>query len=787
MSGFRLHSALIAACVVCQGTVIAQTVFAQDEPAAEVPEGTAAEVVSETSDAADEQAEASDAAKGGVSIPFGAIQPADDEVGTLDPIVTRDESTRRRLEAVAHYMSGLTYEKRRDPAAALEEYAVSLELNPEAEIVYRSYVPIAYLLGQSDKSLEAAREAATRFDKGHDLVRGLAAMMAGTDRDDDAISLLKETLNIPRVRDARMSKLLVHRDLGVILRSADQDAEAAQQLRIVFEESQSTDKPLTAEQVKQLFGEGGESYEEMGSTFLDAELPDLAVKAFEKAAEADPSTPAVHSYNLASVFQRTGRPEQALEQLQIYLNAELQTKGRDAYELLADLLKELDREAELGPKLKSLVEVDRRNTSLRYFYADFLRDSGNLTEAEEQYRIALGGGRDLRGLIGLMSIIRSRNADTEDAVKDSDGEELAELMLKAYPIVAQSGRGGKEFEAEWAEIKEHPKLLDALASAARAKIDGDKQTLEFFPAYVFGRLMIDAKRADDAAAFYRYALKTRTDPPIQLYVELGDFLEDEEQYKIAAEVYAEAIESAAEQGPELRAELLYRLSNTQVQQGLSDEAFASIREAQSLAPDDLRWQFWEGVIASEAKEFDQAVEIYKAFIAQHGGKADEDPMVERARFQLSVVYVKQGQIDLGADVLLEILEQDPNNVQANNDLGYLWADEGVNLERAEKMIRKAFAAEPENPAYIDSLGWILHRLGKSDEAIPHLEKAKEHENGRDTVIFEHLGDAYEASGRKADAIDAYQTAIEIEREKTSPEKKEIERIQKKLDTLKSAR
>lgn len=719
-----------------------------------------------------------EAAKEGVAIPAGRIQPADDEVMIVDPIVARDSETSKRLEAVAHFMAGQMYEKRRDPVAALDEYEQSLKLNPLAEVVYRSYVPIAYLLSKRDEATEAARKASAQFDTGHELVRGLAGMMAGTDKLDDAVDLLSETLNVPRVRDNRMSKLLVHRDLGIILRSAGKNADAAQQLRIVFEESQSTKEPLTDEQLTQLFGEGGESYEQLGTTFLEAELPDLAVQAFNKAAEADPSSPAVHSYNLASVFKKTGQPEKALVQLQIYLDAQLQTKGREAYELLADLLEDLGREKELGPKLEALLEIDRRNTSLRYFYADFLRDSGDLDMAEEQYRIALGGGRDLRGLIGMMGLIRMR-----ETLKPEDGEELAELVLKAYPIVAQSGRNGEEFETEWNAIKENQPLMDALASAAISQIDGDKQTLEFFPAYVFGRLMIDAERADDAVAFYKYALKTRTDPPIQLYIELGEFLDEQELYAQAEDIYSEAIKSASEQDPQIKAQLLYRLSNAQVQTGKTDDAFASIRQAQILEPENLAWQFWEGVIASEANRYDQAIDIYKAFIGQHASKRDEDPFVERARFQLSVVYVKKGDIEEGANVLLEILEEDPNNVQANNDLGYLWADEGINLARAEKMIRKALAAEPENAAYIDSMGWILHRIGRSEEAIPHLEKAKDLENGRDTVIFEHLGDAYEAADRKEDAIEAYREAIAIEKEKRSPEQDEIDRIQKKLDSL----
>ena len=58
----------------------------------------------------------------------------------------------------------------------------------------------------------------------------------------------------------------------------------------------------------------------------------------------------------------------------------------------------------------------------------------------------------------------------------------------------------------------------------------------------------------------------------------------------------------------------------------------------------------------------------------------------------------------GEQVLEEVLAEDPDDPSVNNDLGYLYADQGKNLEKAEKMIRKAVEAEPDNDAYQDSMG-----------------------------------------------------------------------------------
>jgi tetratricopeptide (TPR) repeat protein len=91
---------------------------------------------------------------------------------------------------------------------------------------------------------------------------------------------------------------------------------------------------------------------------------------------------------------------------------------------------------------------------------------------------------------------------------------------------------------------------------------------------------------------------------------------------------------------------------------------------------------------------------------------------------LSTVYSAAKKSAEATEQLQLILEQDPNDATANNDLGYMWADEGKNLAEAEKLIRKALAldreertkgkavgpdADRENAAYADSLGWVLFR------------------------------------------------------------------------------
>ena len=96
------------------------------------------------------------------------------------------------------------------------------------------------------------------------------------------------------------------------------------------------------------------------------------------------------------------------------------------------------------------------------------------------------------------------------------------------------------------------------------------------------------------------------------------------------------------------------------------------------------------------------------------------------------------------------------------------------------MIRLAITAEPENPAYLDSMGWVLFKLGKFKEAIPHLEKAVSLPGGGDATIWDHLGDCYDKTGQADKAKEAWQKALADAKKQKEPEEKLINEIEAKL-------
>ena len=126
---------------------------------------------------------------------------------------------------------------------------------------------------------------------------------------------------------------------------------------------------------------------------------------------------------------------------------------------------------------------------------------------------------------------------------------------------------------------------------------------------------------------------------------------------------------------------------------------------------------------------------------------------------LSNISVQQHALPEAEERLEQILDEYPDDISALTDLGYLWVDQGKYLQRSLHMIERAVAAEPDNAAYRDSLGWAYFRLGRHEEARAELERAIDEEDP-DPTILDHLGDVYAQLDKPAEAREAWQQALE---------------------------
>jgi tetratricopeptide (TPR) repeat protein len=149
-------------------------------------------------------------------------------------------------------------------------------------------------------------------------------------------------------------------------------------------------------------------------------------------------------------------------------------------------------------------------------------------------------------------------------------------------------------------------------------------------------------------------------------------------------------------------------------------------------------------------------------------------------FSLASTYEQTKAFDKAEKAFREIIEADPDHAGALNYLGYMLADRGRKLPEALKLIERALVIEPDNAAYLDSLGWAYFKLKRYNDAVGPLERAAA-DATRSSVIQDHLGDAYVKLGRHADAADAFDRALKGDRDGI-----DADRITKKRDQARAS-
>lgn len=699
---------------------------------------------------------------------------------TLDPLERQSAQDKRKSAALAHYMSGRIASERRRIATAVTEFKTAIQLDPESLAAYEAIIPIllrqSNLEGAADYSLRAAQNT----NDGYELVLVMASVYVRQTRVDQGINLMESSLGTRSVPVGSKEELLVHRDLGLYHRLNNDIEKSAAEYQLVFD--RLTRGELDSTLLGEVLKDPGANFDEFGDTFLKAGKPELALKSYEEASKHRQAKPGLHSFNLATVFQQTGKPELALKSLQEYFDAQLQSRGRAPYVLLEELLKDLKLEGELLTRLEALLEKDKANEVLRYFLADKILANGEFNKAKELYLHGQDSVTDPRALVGMIAIYR----------QSGESAQLLDALTKAFQVIP---RGEDEeslkrlaedlrvlsenFEAELKNLKSDDTSLTSLFDHARKLKAKDESSLEFIPAYLLGKLAVEADYTDAAYEFYRHAIGMRNEPPALLYTEIGGHLLDAEHYEDAITILNEALSNPSNSLQSDRWRFLFFLSYGYEFQGETAKALEIVQEAMNVAPDPIigRLEYQKAWIYYHARDWDKALAQFEDVIETFASNQD---LVQDSQFRVSSIYVELGEMLKGEKVLEDVLKEDPENTQANNDLGYLWADQGKNLEQAESMIHKALTAEPENPAYLDSMGWVLYMRGDYAGAVKHLRQATETKNGDDSTIFEHLADALDKLGKSAEALANYKKALDLEQKKKNPSEKLLKSVNAKL-------
>jgi tetratricopeptide (TPR) repeat protein len=272
----------------------------------------------------------------------------------------------------------------------------------------------------------------------------------------------------------------------------------------------------------------------------------------------------------------------------------------------------------------------------------------------------------------------------------------------------------------------------------------------------------DRKRA--RAQLEALMMSNPTNP--QPYFFLGQLAVEEKNLEEAVEQFSKAL--LLNEGFE---GVYYELANAQLGLDKPNEALATIEKARKRFPANYFMEFATGIAHSRLKDFDLALKHFTA--AEVMGNASEPKRVNHfLYFQLGVAYEQKGEYDEAARAFEKCLELAPDFDEAMNYLGYMWADRGENLDKALELLLKAVKMEPENAAYLDSLGWVYFRLGRFPEAQKYIQKAVDLSEEPDAVLHEHLGDVFHALGDGQRAREEWTKAQELEPKDSVREKLE---------------
>jgi tetratricopeptide (TPR) repeat protein len=328
-------------------------------------------------------------------------------------------------------------------------------------------------------------------------------------------------------------------------------------------------------------------------------------------------------------------------------------------------------------------------------------------------------------------------------------------------------------------------------------------------------LTAQAKGGDADKALETIDRLIKKEPENWLNIEFkGRLLRELDQKEDAAKIYEVVLDRIAKEDrlkdkekDQFLADIHYILSGLYGDLKQSDKVVENLKAAlEKSANDKPADESPEDQLVSrvmrEVGRTEEAAKVWEEAIDRLQKDKDEkikekarEKLIGDIRYALSNVYVDLKQVDKAADHLKALLEKHPDNPTYNNDLGYIWADHDKNLEESERLIRKALdedrklrhKANPDlkpeedqdNPAYLDSLGWVLFKLKKYQEAKKYLLEAVKQEDGQHAEILDHLGDIHMALGEKAAAVAVWKKAVEVAGDSKREQARKAE-VEKKL-------
>lgn len=615
------------------------------------------------------------------------------------------------------------------------------------------------MYGRSDyatKAIEEYRLAIDNDPSSDYLNAGLAELYAKTGRIRDAVLEAQDILK----RDG--NNLEARRLLGSIYLRSLGDMQSGTQSQEILK--------LAIEQYEQIVKLDPKSIEDhlllgrlyrQNNDMLKAESEFKAAVAIQPQSEEAVST-------LAYLYNEEGDSNRALQ----VLNA-IPENARTAklYSALGYTYEQQKDYKQAVEAYRKSTQLDRDNLDAVRGLAQNLMNDGQTDAALEQYKSIVDADPSDAQTYMLIAEIDRRDGKYDqamDALKKASTVVPDSLEVQ-YNIAVVDEAQGKYDDA----IVILNQLLQKTEHDEADYTVSDKNNRALFLERL-GTIYRETNKNQMAVDTFRKMQPLGEDNAIRGYQEIIETYRDSKQWQLATN----AAEEAAKLYPNDR-DLQMVAASQQADMGNSQAAVARVQGLlKGNANDDQKVYVALAQMYSRLKEWPQAEENINKAVEMSTKPEDKS----YALFVAGSIYERQKKYDKAEEAFHKVLADDPKNAMALNYLGYMLADRGTRLEEALGYIRRAVALDPQNGAYLDSLGWAYYKMGNYELAEENLRRAVER-MGDDPTIHEHLGELYLKTGRLKLAATHWERSLD-EWNKTIPaevDSESVARVQKELD------
>lgn len=430
---------------------------------------------------------------------------------------------------------------------------------------------------------------------------------------------------------------------------------------------------------------------------------------------------------------RNGRTDEAMAHIDTLLDRQpgegAQGDDNGLRVLVSLLSRERDMEAALK-LMKHVVAVRGEDPEVWMAYGHLALRAGDPRGAQEAIDKALA----LRPLWSEALLLKVR-------ILQLRGSGEAALELLAEGVSAQPN--DMRLRAAYARLLMEEKRYEEALTQYRRLAESNPRNSEL--KYTMGLLLLQLQRYDEAARQLE-SIRRHGERFDDVNFYLGWIAENRGDLGRAIDYY-----SAVTRGANFL-EAGLRMAVLRARQGDVEGARERLRSLREEAPvHSQRIYLVEGEILRDAGRYEEAMTLFTEALERF-------PADNGLRYARALIAERLDRLDLLEQDLLRILEQNPDNADALNALGYTLADRTDRYEEAYRYIKRALELRPENNAILDSMGWVLYRMGKYEEAIRYLRLSLKLK--MDDEVAAHLGEVLWVSGRHEEALRVWNEALE---------------------------